>query len=223
MSKVKDFMSNNLMQIAATFSGNYTPPILTDEYTQKVFKENSSISVSINFRLYYDSPDNTSNPIDTFKWMSCTMFPISHWDLLNAMNATISAANLAMDVGSDAGKKFQSIKTSLDTTTEDKNVKEKKSAIDTIKDVTLDLESELLKLSRNNYGGYFYNVIFGNIFNFHVYIDKMGFKISKETVYYNDKIVPYYIDFDLSLNLITKPSMDIFNTYMDKLKTNGNY
>jgi len=42
-------------------------------------------------------------------------------------------------------------------------------------------------------------------------------------VYYNDKIVPYYIDFDLSLNLITKPSMDIFNTYMDKLKTNGNY
>ncbi len=65
--------------------------------------------------------------------------------------------------------------------------------------------------------GYFYDIKIGNMFNFNVYIDKMGFKISKETIYYNNKIVPYYIDFDLSLNLITKPSITAFNNYMNQL------
>lgn len=102
MEKVKNFMSNNLMEMAATFSGNYAPPVLTDEYTQKTFKENSQIVIPLKFRLYYDSPDGTSNPIQTFRWLSCSMFPVCAWDLLNSMQATINAAEVAMQLGTEA-------------------------------------------------------------------------------------------------------------------------
>lgn len=215
-------MSNNLMEIAATFSGNYAPPILTDEYTQKVFKENSQISIPIKFRLYYDSPDGTSDPIQTFRWLSCSMFPVCKWDLLNAMQATINAAEVAMQEGTKAGEKFKTIKDTIESDSSDSNVKNKTSAIETIKDISMDLETELKSLSKNNYGGYFFNATFGDLFTFQGYIDKSSFAFSKETIYYKNNIVPYYIDFDLNFNLITKPSMEKFMNYMNNLSVQGN-
>lgn len=84
------------------------------------------------------------------------------------------------------------------------------------------MEDDLKRLSDNNYGGYFFDATFGNLFTFQGYIDKSSFSFSKETIYYEDNIVPYYIDFDLNFNLITKPSMEKFGNTMQKLSVYGN-